>query len=389
MAGAHAALESLDKALSQLAEESECDPLSLGDAQSVIALHQMLSRLESLVTASVSSFDRSCAYADDGAKTAAAWMARSCRVPKREAKRRVAHGRALRDLPVSKEAFSRGEITSSHVSAISRLRRPATEAALERDEKLLVESAKELRFDQFEKALSYWEQMADEDGAERSFEEKEAARGAFLVKSFGDAWLGKMNFGPLSGAIVSEEVERLERELFECDWREAKRRLGRDPRPTELYRTPPQRRADAIVEMATRSKTADAGARRPAPLFTVLVDYETIHGRMCELADGTVLPPGSLLRWLEPAYVERAVFGPGKRVEIGETTRFFTGPTRRAVEIRDRECVHDFCDVPAKWCQVDHEKPWSEGGTTVQENGRLLCGFHNRSRHRPPPGADP
>jgi hypothetical protein len=74
-------------------------------------------------------------------------------------------------------------------------------------------------------------------------------------------------------------------------------------------------------------------------------------------------------------------------VEISPTRRLFTGATRRAIEIRDRECTHPLCDVRATSCQIDHIQPWALGGITTQENGRLLCGFHNRLRTgRPPPG---
>ncbi|MEA2932919.1 MAG: endonuclease, partial [Actinomycetota bacterium] len=40
-------------------------------------------------------------------------------------------------------------------------------------------------------------------------------------------------------------------------------------------------------------------------------------------------------------------------------------------------------------CQVDHVEPWSAGGLTVDDNGRLACGFHNRLRNgrSPPPPA--
>ncbi|HEX4244488.1 MAG TPA: HNH endonuclease signature motif containing protein, partial [Acidimicrobiales bacterium] len=160
------------------------------------------------------------------------------------------------------------------------------------------------------------------------------------------------------------------------------------PKVDELSRTSPQRRADALVEMATRSRTAPANGQRPAPLFSVLVGYETMHGRMCQLAQGTVVTPGSLIRWLDEAYVERAVFRPGNRTEISSTVRLFGGATRRAIELRDLECTHPYCDTPAPDCQVDHIMPAAIGGPTTQENGRLLCGFHNRLRNqRPPPAA--
>jgi hypothetical protein len=138
--------------------------------------------------------------------------------------------------------------------------------------------------------------------------------------------------------------------------------------------------------MATRSKTAPADGRRPEPLITILVDYPTLYGRICELANGIVLSPGSLLEWLDGASFERVVFGPGKRAECSVQSRFFTGATRRAIELRDRGCVHEYCEETVDNCEIDHIVPYSKGGPTTQENGRVLCGFHNRQRNqRPPP----
>jgi len=167
---------------------------------------------------------------------------------------------------------------------------------------------------------------------------------------------------------------------FEADWAKARTRLGREPHSTDLARRGGQRRADALVEIATRSRTAPEDGRRPAPLFSVLVDYDTLHGRICELADGTAVAPGSLPPWFDGAYLERVVFGPGRRVEVSRTARLFTGATRRAIELRDRECTHPYCDVPTASCEVDHVVPFALGGGTTQENGRMLCGFHNRWR---------
>jgi hypothetical protein len=91
--------------------------------------------------------------------------------------------------------------------------------------------------------------------------------------------------------------------------------------------------------------------------------------------------------WLDQATFERIVFAPGKRVECSVTARFFTGATRRAIEIRDQHCTHPFCEVPAARCQIDHIIPYAQGGETTQGNGQLQCGFHNRQRNSgPDPG---
>ena len=121
----------------------------------------------------------------------------------------------------------------------------------------------------------------------------------------------------------------------------------------------------------------------PEPLFCVLVDYETMAGRICELANGTAVTPGSLLRYLNDAWIERVVFrSPSRVIDVGVRRRLFTGATRRAVQVRDRECFHEFCEIPADDCQIDHIEPYAAGGLTTQDNGRPACGYHNRDRHR-------
>ena len=120
----------------------------------------------------------------------------------------------------------------------------------------------------------------------------------------------------------------------------------------------------------------------------MLVDFPTAAGRICELADGSVVSPGSLVPWLDRAHLERAVFGPDGRVEVGVTTRLFTGATRRAIELRDRECTHPYCDAPAQHCQADHIIEYAHDGPTTQDNGRLLCPFHNRLRNKGSPRQD-
>jgi hypothetical protein len=300
----------------------------------------------------------------------------------------VRRGKMLRHLPHVAQAWSDGAISASHVDAIARLRQPSTEAALQRDEDLLVRQAKKLRFEHFLRAVDYWAQRADPDGSEAAAEERRARRDVYLEPSFSGMYLGAITLDPISGAIVAEELDRLATEFFEADREKARAELGRDPTIEDLCRTSSQRRADALVEMATRSGTAPADGRRPAPLFTVLVGWETLGGRVCELAQGIALTPGSLVPWFEHVDLERAVFEPGGRIEVGIKARFFTGATRRAIEVRDRECTHPYCDVDAAHCQADHIQEYGDGGPTVQWNGRLLCGFHNRLRNnqRPPPG---
>jgi hypothetical protein len=367
-----------------------------GDGASIEDLHHQLSRLESFVTEATAAFEAGEEWAADGAKTASAWIATRCRLPRSAARRRVRLGRALRHLPDVAGAWREGSIGPDAAQAIAAARRHRTESSMARDEAMLVAQAAEMGFEDFYRALSYWKQLADPDGADAAEEDRKNARNVFLEASFSGMWLGQMTLDPVSGSIVAGELNRLEHDLFEADCAEARERLGRTARLDELARTSSQRRADALVEMATRSASAPADGIRPAPLFSVFVGYETLHGRICELENATVLAPSALSPWMDSAYFERAIFSLGNRVDVSVRARLFTGGTRRAIELRDRMCTHPYCYEPAERCQGDHIEPWAEGGATTQENGRLLCGFHNRlrnqrerppQRQRPPPTA--
>lgn len=62
--------------------------------------------------------------------------------------------------------------------------------------------------------------------------------------------------------------------------------------------------------------------------------------------------------------------------------------TRRAIEVRDRVCGNEFCEVPAEECEIDHVQPYAAGGLTTTENGKPACSYHNRwKQRRGPPAA--
>jgi len=360
----------------------EVDPAVLADSETVVDLHRQLERMLAVNTRATAAFDASGAWQPDGARTAAAWLATRCRLPMTTAQRRVRLGRALRHLPLTEKAWLGGDIGEAQVGVLARARTEGTTEALAADEELLVGEATRLRYACFARVVAYWGLRADPDGAESSAEAQRQGRRLHLSHSFEGMWFLDGILDPIKGAIVANELKRIDTELFNADWAEAKARVGDAVGLGDLARTPAQRRADALVEMAKRSASAAPGARRPEPLFSVLVGYEAFT-RLCELADGTVVTPGSLVPWFDQGWVERVVFdGPSRVIDVGVTRRLFDGATRRAVELRDRRCFHPYCDLPATECDIDHIQPWSAGGLTTQANGRLACEFHNRARVR-------
>ena len=360
------------------------DPAALADSTTIEALHRQVARLEAATTRAVAAFDAGREWEAVGARSATAWRTVRTRLARPTCRRRAQLGRALRALPLAEAAWLAGDVSAAQVSVLAAARTPATAEAFTRDESLLVGYASTLPFRLFQRAVAYWCQLADPDGVERDAAAQHEARRLHLSRSFGGTWFIDGRLDPIGGAIVAEALRRVEEELFRADWADAKARLGDHASASQLARSASQRRADALVELATRAQAAPAGARRPEPLFTVLVGYKTLAGRVCELADGTPVTPGSLVPWLDRAVVERVVFaGPDRVVNVGARRRLFGGATRRAVQVQGRECFHPYCDEPADYAQIDHIRPYAAGGPTTVDNGRPACAYHNRLRHQP------
>ena len=354
-----------------------------------------LGRLEAMLAAErnrlIGEWDRRGAWRTTGAKSAPAALASLDRSPKAECASRLRLERSLRDLPIVRDAYRAGDIREAHARVLARARNPRSAALMAHDEAMLLHYAMTLSFASFSRAVDYWLLRADPDGADDADLERRERRHVSLDRTLSGMWSGTTLLDPISGEIVGGELHRREQELFEADWAEAKARLGRDPRAGELKRTPGQRRADALVAMATRSAAASNGDGKAArPLFQVVLGSDAFS-HLLQLASGQVLPPSALLPWLSSADLERYLFDGGRqRVIAVSYRRTFDGALRDLIKVRDQFCSHRTCDEPAHRCQIDHIQPWAAGGVTAQHNGQLACGFHNRlrerQRRRPPPG---
>ena len=378
-----ALLERLHAVLDELAS---LDDRPLADPDVVVLLRRARSRLDSVVHRQAAALQASAVWIEAGAQNASAWITTTCRAERRVARGHVRLGQALRAMDATSLAFADGRITAEHVEVLAqaRDRSPATARAFGRDEATMLAWAEDHPFHRFRALVQTWLRTVDEEGAEADADHRHDARRVHLSKSFEDTYFLDGVLDPVNGEIVADTLTMITDELFEADWKRAKELLGTTPTGDQLRsltRSAPQRRADALVEMATRARTAPVGGRRPKPLFTVLVG-EADFARTIELASGSTTTPGSLARWIDESVIERVVFdGPDRVLAVGQQ-REFRGALRRAIEVRDRTCGSDYCDEPAARCEVDHIVPDSAGGPTTQENGRLFCLFHHRLHHR-------
>jgi hypothetical protein len=150
-------------------------------------------------------------------------------------------------------------------------------------------------------------------------------------------------------------------------------------------RTRAQKQHDAFTAMlgiaARHDETPRLGGAAPTLIVSVTADdYAT--GRGWAQIDG-IDTPVSVLTARHTACggtIQRVLFDPeGRIIGLGSTERIFTAPQRRAIALRDMECLIPGCHVPASWCEIHHVQEHSRGGPTHTDNGVTLCWHHHRT----------
>lgn len=340
-------------------------------------------RLAAALWPALNRWDRLGVWSSDGSRSAAARLSREANTSKPAAAKELSRARKLQEMPATATALAEGTISPEHVDLLGAACKPHRTELFERDEAVLVAQCKALWWAESVRVVDYWTSRADAygeadaDPAEVRRLDRRSQSHLHASKTLdGNVALNGL-LEPIGGEIFTNELERLEHLLYLAD------------SESGAERTSAQRRAAALVEMATRSASVPADARRPKPLFVVHVGDESAR-HLCELAGGTVIRPGELHGWMDDALLETFLFDGPTVVLTASQQRSFTGKLRRAIEARDRRCQHPSgCDAPATRGDIDHTIPWSEGGPTDQFNGRVECTTHNRHRDKHDHGAQP
>ena len=366
-------------------------------AGAMVAIRRQQSRLAAAVAELTAAFDARRAWSADGSRSATDWIAVRARVPRPQAASEVRDARRVQTMPRTRAAWRAGDLCPAHVRVLTGLAgHPRAAEHFADGEEVLVREARRSRFDDWQRLSAAWRDAADPDGPEQRRGRDDDLRRFCIGVGLDGVGHPDGYLTPIATTTVTGALERIEAELFAADWAAAKELHGDATTVAHLARTAAQRRHDALVEMAERAMTAAADGRRPAPLVTVLVDYPTLAGRVCELTAGTVIAPGDIAELLgrDDTLIQRVVFDGPNRIRDISTARTFRGTLRRILDVVHRRCGHGTCFVPAHLCEGDHITAWSDGGLTTQDNGRLGCGFHNRwwysqRRADPPPRDGP
>jgi hypothetical protein len=160
----------------------------------------------------------------------------------------------------------------------------------------------------------------------------------------------------------------------------------RDPRSNG------QRRAEALIELASRAAST-AAAKKDGPaestssvFVSVGLDELRRHEGAGEVlassASGTLIGIETLRKMCCDADLIPVVLGTDSQVlDLGRVERLFTRAQRRAIWLRDRACTFPGCTAPAGWTRVHHVRHWVDGGLSDIDNAALLCQRHHSYVH--------
>jgi Domain of unknown function (DUF222)/HNH endonuclease len=417
--GRAAGLGRLAAAIDELAAQDLAGLPEAEAAERVLALRSLLDRLEGQWLRELAGVDgRGAAGAEDGTRAAATagWLRSRLRLGGAAAAGWVRMARALFRGPLAEtgKALAAGEISTAHATVLSHGTQDLPGPTAAEAEPVLLAAARRLDPPRLRRLVAHLRQVADPDGADARAHRQHQRRGLWV-----SATLAGMV--AVDGLLEAEAGTTLLAALAP---------LAR-PTTAEDARSGPQRRADALAELARR---ALEGGRLPRtagvrPQLTVTVELASLLGEAgmpageggwagllpaescrrlaCDATltrvlvtrnlghhpgahhrtraggngDGTAGGVAARLRAavaLLPAALGGAATQP---LEVGRATRVVSPAQRTALAVRDGGCSFPGCDRPLAWCEAHHLRHWLHGGPTDLANLALPCRAHHRAVH--------
>jgi hypothetical protein len=348
------------------------------DADSLTALvcsaFTLRNKLDAAITLLVSALDQGLREpSDTAASSAAALLRDELRLTNSAAHGQVRLARQLRELPQTAAAYAGGELSYQHAMVVTRtLDRVVLGGGRAEDaEPLLLAEAR----DRDPHDLLLWGRSLRHqlNPAELADEEEQEHRRRWL--SLSQTWDGGYD---LEGHLDAEGGTTLKVALQGL--------LG--PRRKDDERTPGQRRADGLVEVARRCLDSGElpvrGGQRPH--ITITATLETLRGDpgspAAELDWGFPIS-GDMLRRIacDAELTPILLAANGDPLHVGRARRTAPPRLRKALAQRDRRCVWPGCDRAPSWCDGHHRRFWARGGMTAIDEMSLLCGRHHRKVH--------
>ena len=142
-----------------------------------------------------------------------------------------------------------------------------------------------------------------------------------------------------------------------------------------------------LIETYPAEKLPKTGGCSATVVVTMTLEQliaDLDHAGVCTLDTGGRITASEARRLACTAGMIPVVLGGKSQVlDVGRRRRLHNETMRIAMGVRDGGCTAAGCETPPGLCHAHHDTPWSEGGTTGVEDGRLLCPHHHRRIHDP------
>jgi len=316
----------------------------------------------------VAEFDERGGWAEWGARSCAQWLAWRCSLSPGAARERVRVARALKDMPLIRAAFARGELTYCKVRALSRVVSPEVEEQL-----LLL--ARHATGSQLEKVVRGYR-----GALSATLEREQHAHDRRYLRHYWDEDGSLV----LRARIPADEGGLILRALEEAQARDHPTPV--DPSEDSTADPAGARQPDALVSVVRAARAAGEMPRaggEPCELV-VHVDAATLAGERiherAELEDGPALAPETVRRLGCDAALVRIVERDGQPLSVGRRTRTIPPSLRRALRARDQGCRFPGC-THRRFLHAHHIRHWARGGATDLGNLVQLCSYHHRLVH--------
>src|SRR6266581_771616 len=319
--------EEIDSLLDLLNSEELAESASASLGHDIRELKHINNRCQGESMRRLQRFDADQGFAASGALSTRSWLRWQCHLTGGVARHRVNLARRLPELAQTTGAYAQGSISYSHASLIARTAEHCGQSWEANAESILVKAARELDPYQLKKACIKMRHFLEPQGVLAEANEIHEQRRLHLSQTLDGVFYIDGQLDAEGGATLQTALDAL---------------MG--PPAADDERTPSQRRADSLVELARRQ--LDAG----------------------RLACDCALTP--ILHGAE-----------SHQVEAGPTTRVIPPSLRRALNARDKGCRFPGCDMPVAWCDGHHIKHWAEGGPHALWNLLLFCRRHHGLFH--------
>lgn len=330
-----------------------------GLAETVTRVSEVVDRLQVKLTELVAEADRRGVHRADGYTSMTAFLAHKARMRAGRAKRLVADGRALREMPETMNRLKTGRLSVDEARPLIAAQQ-AHSAEFADHETGLCDAVETTHWvKDARKVVEYWRQAVCGPVDDLKRYDERMFHGSFTLD-------GMFDFsGRMPGEMGREFLDRIE---------------AATPPPSDVDdRTPSQRRLDGLFDVVVSD-----GAKPARPTVMVHVGAGRLTAAEPGIAeiDDHVLTLPTVHRLTCDSAISRLVMSTASQpLDIGRSARTVPEPMRRAIIARDRHCRFPGCHRPARWCDAHHIVHWVHDGQTKVDNLILLCRHHHTLVH--------